>query len=220
MAMRILITYDDGTWAPGLLPLVRWAKKLGQVTVAAPKVEQSGKSHGIELHKAFEVKKVELEPEVEAYAVDSTPADCVRYALLGLHRQFDLVISGINRGLNIGQDIIYSGTVGAIFEAVCLGVPAIAFSTDPQSFDSAVAHLDTAYDFLVRHELLAKHNLYNINIPLEVKGIRITRQGGPFYSDDFPHIGDDMYQPTGKMIYRDSHNDELDTDAKSEAKRS
>ncbi|MBP3701992.1 MAG: 5'/3'-nucleotidase SurE [Lachnospiraceae bacterium] len=211
--MRILITNDDGIWAPGLRPLVQWAKKLGQVTVAAPKVEQSGKSHGIELHRAFEVKKVELEPDVEAYAVDSTPADCVRYALLGLGRQFDLVISGINRGLNIGQDIIYSGTVGAIFEAVCLGVPAIAFSTDPQSFDSAVTHLDMAYDFLARHDLLAKHNLYNINIPLRVKGIRITRQGGPFYSDDFPHIGDDMYQPTGKMIYMDSHNDELDTDA-------
>ena len=71
--MRILITNDDGIWAPGLLPLVQWAKKMGQVTVAAPKVEQSGKSHGIELRKAFEVKKVDLEPEVEAYAVDSTP---------------------------------------------------------------------------------------------------------------------------------------------------
>ena len=212
--MRILITNDDGIWAPGLLPLVQWAKKLGQVTVAAPKVEQSGKSHGIELRKAFEVKKVELEPGVEAYAVDSTPADCVRFALLGLQREFDLVISGINKGLNIGQDIIYSGTVAAIFEAVCLGVPAIAFSTDYDSLDNAVAHLDTAYDYVVANDLMAKHNLYNINIPpREVKGIRITRQGGPFYSDDFPHIGNDMYQPTGKMIYKDSGNDELDTDA-------
>ncbi len=212
--MRILITNDDGIDAPGLVPLVQWAKKLGKVTVVAPKVEQSGKSHGIELHKAFEVRPYDLDSEVEACAVDSTPADCVRFALLGMREKFDLVISGINRGLNIGQDIIYSGTVAAIFEASCLGVPAIAFSTDPASFDTAAAYLDQIYDWMVEQDLLGVHSLYNINIPLEVKGgIRITRQGGPFYSDDFPHVGNDLYMPVGKMVYEDSHNDDLDTDA-------
>ena len=81
--MRILITNDDGIQAPGLLPLVQWAKKLGQVTVFAPKTEQSAKSHGIEIRQAFEVKKLELE-DVEAYTVDSTPADCVRFAVIAV----------------------------------------------------------------------------------------------------------------------------------------
>ena len=115
--MRILITNDDGIQASGLIPLVKWAMKLGQVTVIAPKVEQSGKSHGIEIHKSFALEKVELVDGVEAYALDSTPADCVRYAILGRKEQFDLVISGINRGLNVGADIMYYRTVGAICEA-------------------------------------------------------------------------------------------------------
>ena len=183
--MRILITNDDGIWAPGLLSLVRWAKTVGQVTVAAPKVEQSGKSHGIELHKPFEAKRVDLEPGVTTYSVDSTPADCVRYMLLGRKETFDLVISGINKGLNVGLDMLYSGTVGAIFEAACLGVPAIAFSTSVESFETAVNHLGITYDFLLKHQLLFKHSLYNINFPAQVKGIRITRQGGPFYSNEF-----------------------------------
>ena len=211
--MRILITNDDGIWAPGLLPLVRWAKTLGQVTVAAPKVEQSGKSHGIELHKAFEAKRVDLEPGVTAYSVDSTPADCVRYMLLGRKETFDLVISGINKGLNVGLDMLYSGTVGAIFEAACLGVPAIAFSTAVESFETAVNHLGITYDFMVKHQLFSRPSLYNINFPTQVKGIRITRQGGPFYSNEFPPMDQDLVMPTSKLIYVDSQNDDLDTDA-------
>lgn len=211
--MKILITNDDGIWAPGLKPLVRWAKTLGQVTVAAPKVEQSGKSQGIELHKAFEVKKVDFEPGVEAYAIDSTPADCVRYMVLGRKESYDLVFSGINKGLNVGLDMLYSGTVGAIFEASCLGIPAIAFSTGKESFEAAEAYLDPVYDFLVKHQLMHKHSLYNINFPQKVKGLRITRQGGPFFSNDFPSIGDDLVMPTSKLLYEDSQNDDLDTDA-------
>ena len=92
--MKILITNDDSIQAAGLIPLVKWAMKLGQVTVIAPKVEQSGKSHGIEIHKGFSLEKVDLIEGVDAYALDSTPADCVRYAILGRKDQYDLVISG------------------------------------------------------------------------------------------------------------------------------
>ena len=147
--MRILITNDDGIHAKGLLPLAQWAQRLGDVTVIAPKFEQSGKSHGIEIHKSFEMKKVDFAPGIEAYALDSTPADCVRVAILGMKKQFDLVISGINRGLNIGRDTIYSGTVGAIFEANALGVPALAFSTSPAYYDQAVSHMDEIYDYMI-----------------------------------------------------------------------
>lgn len=210
--MRILITNDDSISSPVLLPLAKWAQKLGQVTVVAPKVEQSGKSHGIELHKAFEVKKVDFDG-IEAYTVDSTPADCVRFAVLGMHRKFDLVLSGINRGLNIGFDVIYSGTAGAIFEAAALGIPAIALSTDPKSFQPALSQLDTVLDFFVKHDLMGKCDLYNVNFPLEPKGIRITRQGGPFYSDDFEDIGDNMFLPKGKCVYENRNDFTLDTDA-------
>ena len=211
--MRILITNDDSISAPVLPHLIEWAKKLGEVTVVVPKFEQSGKSHSIELHKPFEVLACDRFPGVRTYTVDSSPADCVRYAILGMHEKFDLVFSGINRGLNVGTDIIYSGTAGAAAEAVALGCKAIALSTQPESFDSALAHLDTVWDFFVQHDLLAKNDLYNVNIPLQVKGIRITRQGGPYYSDNFPFVGNNMVRPTGICVYEEGDDYTIDTHA-------
>ena len=211
--MRILITNDDGVNASQLLPLIKWCRQLGEVTAVVPKFEQSGKSHGIELHKDFEARQVELEPGITVWAVDSTPADCVRFAILGLNLEFDLVISGINRGLNIGADMMYSGTVGAACEAVNLGVKAVALSTPPKYYSSACKHLDSIFAFLETHRLLDIHTLYNVNIPCDTDQIRITRQGGPYYSDDFPAVGEDLYRPTGKPIWEDSNDNSLDTDA-------
>ncbi len=199
--MRILITNDDGIQGEGLLHLVNWAKRLGEVVVAAPKVEQSAKSHTIEIHKNFEAKKVDYLPGVTAYAVDSSPADCVRLLVLGLHEQFDLVLSGINRGLNVGADIMYSGTVAAVFEAAALGMKAIAVSTEPKAISVAWEHLDRVWEYFCKHDLLNKHNIYNVNIPLNAGAIRITRQGGPYYSDDFLPEENDMYHPKGKPVY-------------------
>ena len=211
--MRILITNDDGMHASQLIPLIKWCRKLGDVTVAVPKVEQSGKSHSIEIHKDFEVKQVELEPGITVWAVDSTPADCVRFAVLGLKETYDLVISGVNRGLNIGTDMMYSGTVGAACEAVNLGMKAIALSTPPKFYDQATVHLDRVFDYIFKRNLLALNDIYNVNIPGNPNEILITRQGGPYYSDDFPAIGNDMYRPTGKPIWEDSNDNSLDTDA-------
>jgi 5'-nucleotidase len=208
-----LITNDDGMGASQLIPLIKWCRKLGDVTVAVPKVEQSGKSHGIEIHRDFEVKPVELEPGITVWAVDSTPADCVRFAVLGLKESFDLVISGVNRGLNIGTDMMYSGTVGAACEAVNLGMKAIALSTPPKFYDQATAHLDRVFDYIFKRKLLDINDIYNVNIPGNPKEILITRQGGPYYSDDFPAIGNDMYRPTGKPIWEDANDNSLDTDA-------
>lgn len=211
--MRILVTNDDGIHAAQLPKLVDWAQKLGEVTVAAPKYEQSGKSQGIEIHKPFECVKVALFDGVEAFSVDSTPADCVRFATLGLEQSFDLVISGVNKGLNIGSDILYSGTVAGILEAARQGIPGIAFSTEPECYDRATEHLDRIYRFMAEHELFSAGITYNVNIPAEVKGIRITRQGGPYYSDDFVPVGEGRYQAQGKPIFVDSGNPELDTDS-------
>ncbi len=211
--MRILLTNDDGIHAEGLKVLAEWARTKGEVMIFAPKYEQSAKSHAIQIHAPFEVKKADHASGLPAYSVDSTPADCVRFAVLGMHEQFDLVISGINRGLNIGRDIIYSGTVSAVFEAASLGIKGIALSTEPKSFDDAKAQLDAVWDYVQAHRLLEKSDVYNINIPCNTHGrIYLTRQGGPYYSDDFPCIGNDMYRPTGKSIYAEGSDPHLDTD--------
>ena len=211
--MRILVTNDDSINSPALVPLVRWAKKFGDVTVVAPKIEQSGKSHGIDIINPFEVKKVNLSDDVEGYSVNSTPADCVRFAVLGLKEKYDFVISGINRGYNIGRDIVYSGTVGAIFEAQNFGIPAMAISTDFTSFDSAIANLDLVGEYIKNNELYKYSSLYNVNIPLEIKGIRITRQGGAYYSDEFIPMENDIWKQVGVFVYKYDGNPELDTDS-------
>lgn len=209
--MRILITNDDGIYAEGMIPFVKWAKKLGDVTVIAPKVEQSGKSHGIDIHHPFEVKKIDLLPDVTAFSLDSTPADCIRYAILGRKEHYDLVLSGINRGFNMGQDIIYSGTMGAAEEAAYQGLTAIAISTDPEYYPNAVEHLDKVWDFFQRNRLLEKHRLYNVNIPPMGKDIHITKQGPAFYSDEFINEEGDLYKAHGICVYKDGSDLSIDT---------
>ena len=211
--MRILITNDDGLNAAQLPNLIRWARKLGQVTAFVPKFEQSGKSHSFEIRKPFEAKQVALAPDITVWAVDSTPADCVRFAVLGLGQKFDLVISGVNRGYNMGADIMYSGTVAAASEGVNLGMQAISLSTCPENYDHATEELDRVWAFVQENRLLEKGDFYNINVPPQPKGFRITRQGGPYFSDKFQPIGNDLYKPTGFAIWEDSRDDTLDTDA-------
>lgn len=209
--MRILITNDDAAYASALPDLIRWCRKLGEVTCVVPRYEQSGKSHGIELHKPYEVTQLELAPDITVWAVDSTPADCVRFALLGLKQEFDLCISGINKGFNIGTDMIYSGTVGAACEAVGLGLKAIALSTSPGYYDHAHEQLDRVFDFVFSNKLLDQWNLYNINIPPQPQSIRITRQGSAYYSDDYKELESGLYMPMGKCVHQDNGSDELDT---------
>ncbi len=212
--MRILITNDDGINSPSLHKLALWAKKLGEVIVCAPKVEQSGKSQAIDIINPIEVKRVDFEEGIEAYAVDSTPADCVRFGIVGLHNKYDLVISGINRGYNMGKDIIYSGTVGAIFEAYGMGVRAMAVSTDFRSFDTAVENLDLVYDYITDNKLFDTCDLYNVNIPPETnRDILITRQGKACYSDEFELVGKDLYKQRGEFIPECCDSLEFDTNA-------
>ena len=211
--MRILITNDDGLHASQLLPLIRWWQRHGEVTVFVPKVEQSGKSHSFQIKEPFEVKQVELAPDLTVWSVDSTPADCVRIAVLGMGMQFDLVVSGVNRGFNMGADVMYSGTVAAASEAVNLGMKALALSTNPENYDHSTAALDTVWAYIQENDLFRYNRLYNVNMPASPKGVRITRQGGPYFSDDFPSIGNDLYKPMGKPVWEDSCDDTLDTDA-------
>ena len=209
--MRILITNDDSISASQLLPLIRWCKKLGQVTTVVPAVEQSGKSHGIQIMNPFRAKKQMLEDE-EVWAVESSPADCVRFAVMGLKQDFDLVVSGVNRGCNMGLDVMYSGTVAAIYEAAALGIPAVAFSSPFQGYETVISRLDEVWAYFEENKLFQKHSLYNVNIPPEPKGICITRQGGPYYTDDFDPREDDFYMPIGRCVHENKGDLSIDTD--------
>lgn len=213
--MRILLTNDDGIEAIGLRYLAAWARHLGEVTVVAPKVEQSGASHGIVLRRAFEVRPSTALADLglEAWYVDSTPADCVRYAFDKLGT-FDLVISGINHGFNIGHDISYSATCAAAFEAVFGGAKALAISSDLGALETARDHLPAIEHFIEGHQLLAHGSLYNINVPHHPKGIRLTQQGGTFYSDHFEEVAPHHYKARGYIAHvHDPKDMHLDTNA-------
>lgn len=209
--MKILITNDDGFDAPGIRLLAEWAKKLGEVTVVAPKTEQSGTSHAIDFINPTEIKKADIIDGVTVYSMDSTPADCVRFGIIGLKQRYDLVLSGINRGVNVGEDIVYSGTVGAIFEAAKNDIPAIAFSTFPHTQETAATYLDTVYEYICENKLLKENMLYNINIPDRADGIRMTYQGSQYFSDSFIRQDGDIYIQVGGPI-PDKEPDNLDRD--------
>ncbi len=211
--MKILVVNDDGVSSPALPGLIRWARKLGNVTVVVPKVEQSGMSQSLEFVKPVELTTVELAPDITVYALNSTPADCVRYGVTGLKTRYDLIISGVNKGYNLGDDIAYSGTVGAILEGSRLGIKGIAFSSGHESFVSAVDKLDTVFDFIKEKDLLSKGDLFNVNIPHEIKGFKITRQGGEFYTDEFIDCGDGTVLQTGAPIVREFNDPTVDIDA-------
>lgn len=211
--MKILVTNDDGIEAEGIKILASWARKLGDVTVSAPKMQQSAKSHAINFHDHLEIHQVPYVDGVTAYVVDSTPVDSVRFAILGLQTHYDLVLSGVNKGFNIGEDILYSGTVGNVFEASLRGYKGIAFSTDPADFSEATKRLDEVYDYFVKHKLLSYNDIYNVNIPLNSKGIKWTKQGGAYFNDQFVRIDDTHYHQEGYSIYQLNSDYTLDTDA-------
>ena len=211
--MKILITNDDGVAAPQLLPLIRQCRSFGEVTVVVPKFEQSAKSHSIEIRNAFEIRQVELEPGIIVWTVDSTPADCVRFAVSGLKMHFDLVISGINRGYNLGKDTMYSGTLAAATEAVTKGMRAIALSASVKYYDHAVEHLDTILGYFEKNRLWDVNDLYNVNIPVAPKGIRITRLGDASFSEEFIPMENGLYFPGGHPLRADGSDISRDTDA-------
>lgn len=197
--MKILITNDDGIRSPVLPLLAEWAKRLGDVTVAAPKVEQSGKSQAINFMHPVEITTVDLVSGVTAYAVDSTPADCVRFGVLGLKQKYDLILSGINKGYNLGDDIVYSGTCGAIFEGSRLNIKGLALSTEPENLLEAPKFLDEVWEYIQKNDLYSYNDLYNVNIPPMPSGIRITKQGGMFFQDTFIHHEGQLYVQSGEI---------------------
>lgn len=188
--MRILITNDDGIHAPGLKVLEAIARSLSKdVWIVAPETEQSGASHSLTLSRPLRVRKI----STRKYAVDGTPTDCTLMALTEIIKgaKPDLVLSGVNRGANLAEDVTYSGTVAAAMEATLLGVPAIAMSQvlsfgHPVKWATAENHAPPLIRKLVKAGW-PRNVLLNINFPdviaESVKGVRVTTQGQRDLSD-------------------------------------
>lgn len=191
--MNILVVNDDSIHAPGIALLARAAMALGDVWVVAPAEQCSAMSQKLTIRDPLKVEKVDFPVAVKgAYKVSGTPVDCVKVALhYILKEKPDYVFSGINDGFNAGFDIAYSGTLGAAFEAVMNGIPAIAFSNDAgESLDTAEKYLADIARELIR-EGQAPGEVWNVNFPglppEDVKGILRERTIAPVqcYSENY-----------------------------------
>jgi 5'-nucleotidase len=162
--IRILVTNDDGILSPGLLLLAKVLERLGEVWVVAPDRERTAVAHAVTLHKPL---RVHLQGE-RRYAVNGTPVDCVNLALLNiLPKRPHLLVSGINKGVNLGDDVLYSGTVSAAVEGTILGVPSMAVSQEGQDhfrFETGAVYAVRVARLILRHGL-PDETLLNLNIP-------------------------------------------------------
>jgi len=201
--MNILISNDDGIQSPGILLLAEALKGIGEVTVVAPQRERSTVGHSLTLHKPLRC----IEVKENHFAVSGSPADCVylatRHILKG---KPDVILSGVNRGANLGNDIFYSGTVAAAREGAYFGIKAVAFSL---CFNEAskVLHWESANEFAkkfvpqVVSQTIPKHHILNINVPnlpaSEIRGVKMSTQGIRYYTDVITEHSD----PRGKPYY-------------------
>ena len=175
---RILVTNDDGVQSPGLSAVAEALSRLGEVTIVAPLGETSAIGHALTLHNPLRLERV----RDRVFAVNGTPTDCITLGVFTVLRGVpDLVVSGINRGLNIGDDVTYSGTVAAALEAALLGVPGVAVSADKHDggWDfSVAARIATELAERVLERGLPPRVLLNVNVPQgHPAGIRVTVQG-------------------------------------------
>ncbi|KTD82396.1 5'/3'-nucleotidase SurE [Legionella waltersii] len=198
--MRILVSNDDGVLAPGIKVLSNELAQVADITVVAPDRNRSGASNSLTLHQPLRVRQLEN----GYYSVDGTPTDCVHLAITGLlDPVVDMVVSGINDGANLGDDVLYSGTVAAAMEGRYLGLPAIAVSMvgeDIQHYETAAAVTKQLVMKLSTNKLPAQ-TILNVNVPDlpldEIKGLQVTRLGTRHGAE--PIVKE--YDPRGRTIY-------------------
>ncbi len=193
--MRILVTNDDGIYSPGLAALAQTASLFGKVCVVAPDVEQSSMGHAITHSRPLRYRRT---PRLgfEAYRVDGTPADCVA---LGCHLldSVDVVLSGINLGLNIGSTLWHSGTLAAAKQGALLGIQGVALSTsvggqEEPDFEGLQPHVERVLNVLLRDP---RPELVNVNLPERPQGMRWTRQSVRHYDGQVVPTADPMGRP-------------------------
>lgn len=206
--MHIVVTNDDGVYAPGLLALAKALSKLGKISIVAPDKNWSASGHVKTLHRPLRAKEVELEDGTLALACDGAPSDCVALAVMGLLPDaIDYVVSGINPNANLGHDMTYSGTVTAAMEGAIWGIPSMAVSLDAPEYHRGKLNFEASAE-IARRVLekmavnkLPPYTLLNVNVPYvpvdEMKGYAITRQGLRIYRDELVRRED----PRGKAYY-------------------
>jgi 5'-nucleotidase len=203
--MRILLTNDDGISAPGLQATRRALRELSgvEVDVIAPDSNRSATARSITTRSPLSIEEIEFDDGDRGYATDGTPVDCVRFAELELlGGRPDLIVSGINHGANLGDDITYSGTVAAALEGIVLGIPAVALSQ--QSSGGGMGYVSGRFDFgfaaafaarLVQRlatESMPEATLINVNCPAgEPQGVEVTKIGKRIYNDELKLVGED-----------------------------
>lgn len=196
----ILVSNDDGVYSDGIRTLGKALQKLGKVVIIAPDQERSAASHSLTLHRPLRVKKL----KTDVYSVDGTPTDCISLGVNEiLEKRPALLVSGINKGANLGDDVHYSGTVSAAIEGGIMGIPSIAISMMP----GENYHFKTAADFAVSlskkvlKEGLPPGVILNVNVPNlppgQIKGYQFTKQGKRDYGD----IIAERIDPRGKRYY-------------------
>jgi 5'-nucleotidase len=190
--MRVLLTNDDGIFAKGIEALYQTLQAEHEVTVVAPETEQSAVGHAITMMDPLRVKSVNRNGAFFGYALNGTPADCVKLAVTELlEPPPEVVVSGINMGSNVGVNVIYSGTVSAATEGTVLGIPSVAVSMDSfEATDFAVAASFTLSLLrLIRQNGLPPGVLLNVNVPKvsadQIQGVRVTRQGEAKFLDRY-----------------------------------
>ncbi|MCK4561069.1 MAG: 5'/3'-nucleotidase SurE [Calditrichia bacterium] len=218
--MNILITNDDGIHAPGIFAIKQALEMIADVLVVAPDTERSAVGHAITLSDPLRVSEIHKENSFFGYAVNGTPADCVKLGLRCLsEKSIDVVVSGINMGPNTATNIMYSGTVSAAAEAVIMGVPGLAVSLtsfDTPEFEYSCSLAQQLVKKIVENGL-PEGTLLNVNVPPlkpdEIEGIVITRQGKGRYEEFFDKRIDPnnriYYWMTGKRMNLD-HEDDVD----------
>ena len=203
--MKFLVSNDDGIQSEGILQLAASLMPFGEVVVAAPDMERSATGHAITMSRPLRVRKVKLPGlSVEAYAIDGTPADCVKLGIDELlEGKPDYVFTGINRGANLGTDVLYSGTVSAAVEGCIMGVRSAAFSllfgeTMDYSYAGKVA---AEVVRILRDKDLTPDTLVNVNIPNvpedQIRGMMVTKLGHRKYSKNYEKRQD----PRGRTYY-------------------
>jgi len=203
---RILLTNDDGIYSPGILALHKKIRSLGEVTVVAPDAERSAQGHAITLSVPLRVNEVRRDGKFFGHAISGTPADCVKIALMSImkNKKPDLIISGVNRGPNLGVNVLYSGTVSGATEGAILGVPSFAVSLNSFKWENFQAAVDFSHKLakMMLDKKLPVNTLLNVNVPAlpksKIKGVRITRQGmSTFYKEDYDRRED----PNRRVYY-------------------
>lgn len=200
MKMKILVTNDDGINSKGLQALAEALKMAGEVIVVAPDRERSSVAHALTIHRPLRVERI----RENTYAVDGTPVDCV---ILGVHllrpERPAIIASGINKGENMGEDILYSGTVSAALEGTLMGIPSFAISTVSRrdfKFEGAAEFALRVARF-IQSNGLPRETLLNINVPNldadQIRSYRITRQGKRIYGD----VVNEKTDPRGRKYY-------------------